>query len=301
MSITFFNTQFHTILKSYLNYIILFLFICFTGIYLGLTTIDGKATVAPENNNEYQLVWADEFDYEGLPNPDKWSYDVGDACDKPAGCGWGNHELQYYTDAMEKNARVQNGHLTIEVHKEKIANSEYSSARLVTKGKGDWKYGKIDIKAQLPKGLGVWSAIWMLSSEDRYKGWPHSGEIDIMENVGYEPDVIYGTAHTLAYHHSIGTHKSDSIIMEDVHNQFHVYSVEWMPDHYTVSVDDKPFFTFENEGSGFEAWPFDQKFHLILNIAFGGDWGGKMGINDTALPAKMNIDYVRVYQKNNYE
>ncbi len=301
MSITFFSNSISTIVKSYLSYIFLFLFVCVVGAYLGLANIDGKPDSIMETQNDYQLVWSDEFDYEGLPNPEKWSYDIGDACDKPAGCGWGNHELQYYTDAVEKNARVRDGHLTIQVHKEKIANSNYSSARLVTKNKGDWMYGKIDIKAQLPPGKGVWSAIWMLSSEDRYKGWPHSGEIDIMEHVGYEPNKIYGTAHTLDYHHSIGTHKSDSIVMDDIYNEFHIYSVEWMPDHYTISMDEKPIFTFENEGTGFKAWPFDQKFHLILNIAFGGDWGGKMGIDDSALPAKMIIDYVRVYQKNNYK
>ncbi len=263
------------------------LFVCSLGFYLSSSA----------KEDPYKLVWSDEFDYEGLPNPDKWSYDVGDACDKPAGCGWGNHELQYYTENQEKNARVHDGHLTIEVHKEDIANSKYSSARLLTKGKGDWLYGKFEIKAKLPPGKGIWSAIWMLSSEDKYNGWPHSGEIDIMENVGYEPHIIHGTAHTLDYHHSIGTHKSGKLFLPDVHDTFHVYGLQWDENQYTVFIDERPIFTFYNESQDFKSWPFDQKFHLILNIAFGGDWGGKEGIDDNALPAKMVVDYVRVYQK----
>jgi len=244
----------------------------------------------------YELVWADEFNYTGLPDSTKWSYDLGDACDLPAGCGWGNHELQYYTDRLE-NVRVKDGHLTIEVLQEKMGKRDYTSARLVTKGKGDWKYGRFEIKAKLPNSLGTWAAIWMLSTDWEYGGWPHSGEIDIMENVAYDSDTIVGTAHTLDYHHSIGTHKTGRLYVPDSDEEFHVYSLEWEADQYQLFVDDRLLFTFKKEADDFKKWPFDKRFHLILNVAYGGDWGGKMGVDPKLLPAKMEVDYVRVYQK----
>lgn len=247
----------------------------------------------------YELVWSDEFDYEGLPDSTKWSYDIGDACDKPCGCGWGNNELQYYTEKDLDNARVADGKLTIEVQAEQMNDKKFTSARLVTKGKGDWKYGRIETRAKLAKGKGVWSAIWMLSTEDKYKGWPHSGEIDIMENVGYDPDTIVGSAHTANFYHNIGTHKSGRIFMPNANQAFHNYVLEWESNEYRLYVDDTHFFTFVNDGTDYKSWPFDESFHLILNVAYGGNWGGKQGIDPTALPARMEVDYVRVYQKDN--
>lgn len=246
----------------------------------------------------YELVWADEFDYEGLPDSTKWSYDVGDACEKPCGCGWGNHELQYYTEKDLDNARVSDGKLTIEVHEEEMKNNKFTSARLVTKNKGDWKYGRIETRAKVAEGKGVWSAIWMLSTEDKHKGWPHSGEIDIMENVGYDPDTIVGSAHTANFYHSIGTHKSGRIFTPTANQDFHNYTLEWEPTEYRLYVDNELYFIFENDGTGFKSWPFDENFHLILNVAYGGDWGGREGVDIAALPARMDVDYVRVYQKN---
>ncbi|MEL6671020.1 MAG: glycoside hydrolase family 16 protein [Bacteroidota bacterium] len=248
-------------------------------------------------NTPYQLVWSDEFDQEGLPDSTKWGYDVGDACNLPPGCGWGNNELQYYTEKRPKNARVEDGHLIIEVHQEEMGSREYSSARLTSKGKGDWLYGRFEIRAKIPRGKGIWSAIWMLSTEDRYNGWPHSGEIDIMENVGYDPDTIVSSAHTLAYNHGIGTQKSVRYAVPDAGDVFHTYTLEWEKDFYQVLVDDKLTFRFDREGDSFKVWPFDQAFHLMLNIAYGGNWGGKMGVDPSALPARMLIDYVRVYEK----
>lgn len=256
-------------------------------------------TKVMSQNSSWEMVWNDEFDINGSPDATKWSYDLGDACDLPAGCGWGNHELQNYTNSS-KNARVEDGKLVIELLKEKIGNSDYSSSRLVSKGKGDWKYGKIEVKAKIPNQLGVWSAIWMLSTDNQYKGWPHSGEIDIMENVGYDADTIVGTAHTLDYHHSIGTHKKGTIYNPTASSQFHIYGLNWDENKYELSLDGEVYFTFHNEGKGFESWPFDQRFHLIMNIAYGGDWGGKLGIAPELLPAKMYVDYVRVYQKQNH-
>ena len=172
-------------------------------------------------NLTYDLVWSDEFDYEGLPDDTKWGYDVG-------GHGWGNNELQYYTEG--ENAFVKDGHLVIEARKEQKEGMEYTSARLVTREKGDWLYGKIEVSAKLPAGLGTWPAIWMLSTDWEYGGWPASGEIDIMEHVGYDQNTIHASIHTQSYYHSINTQKTANKYVEGVCDGFHVYTVEWLPD-----------------------------------------------------------------------
>ena len=240
-----------------------------------------------------ELLWSDEFNYQGYPDSTKWSYDVGDGC--PNLCGWGNNELQYYTEKRLENARVENGHLVIEAHREAMGNRMYSSAKLVSKGKGDWKYGRIEIRAQLPSGIGTWPAIWMLSTDWSYGGWPESGEIDIMEHVGYEPDSIHGTVHTKAYNGMHGTQVGNSIFSKDAEAAFHVYSIDWNPDEILFMMDGQVYHRFENTGEGFEAWPFDKRFHLIMNIAVGGNWGGKHGVDESIWPQQMLIDYVRVY------
>lgn len=234
------------------------------------------------------LVWSDEFDTPGLPDPAKWSYDVG-------GHGWGNQELQYYTSAKAENARVENGHLVIEARKESIGTNPYTSARLVTKGKGDWTYGRIDVRAKLPKGVGTWPAIWMLGSTTPLK-WPDDGEIDIMEHVGYDQGVIHASVHCKKYYHSIGTQKTATITVPDCSEAFHVYSLEWDAESVNMLIDNKPYFNFKNEHSGHDAWPFDKPFHLLLNIAVGGGWGGQKGVDAAIFPQKMEVDYVRVYQ-----
>ncbi|MEJ2503896.1 MAG: glycoside hydrolase family 16 protein, partial [Gemmatimonadota bacterium] len=152
----------------------------------------GPAPPVTVPTGEWRQVWADEFDTPGLPDTLRWSYDVG-------GHGWGNEELQYYTEARQANARVEDGHLIIEARRDSVGGREYSSARLVTKGKGDWQYGRFEARAKLPSGRGTWPAIWMLPTEWRYGGWPESGEIDIMEHVGHDPDVVHATVHTGAY------------------------------------------------------------------------------------------------------
>lgn len=236
-----------------------------------------------------KLVWADEFDYTGLPDTTKWSYDVG-------GHGWGNNELQYYTDRRWDNAHVENGHLIIEARKENYHNSQYTSARLVTKGKGDWKYGRIEVRARIPKGRGTWPAIWMLASTTPLK-WPDDGEIDIMEHVGFDQGRVHGSVHTKKYNHVIGTQKTATTMAPDCSEKFHVYSVTWNANNVRVAVDSTTFFTFSNEHSGYAAWPFDNPMHLLLNIAVGGNWGAQKGIDSTIYPVRMEVDYVRVYQK----
>ena len=236
-----------------------------------------------------KLVWADEFNTAGFPDTARWGYDKG-------GGGWGNNELQFYTAERKENAWVENGHLVISARKENFGKREYTSARMITKNKGDWKYGRIEVKAKLPKGKGIWPAIWMLPTKSAYGGWPKSGEIDIMEFVGYMPDSIFGSVHTGLYNHTIGTQRTKGIVLKDLANAFHVYAIEWTEEKISFLIDDKKYYEFKNERSGAGAWPFDQEFHLILNIAVGGNWGGKFGVDDSIFPQRMEIDYVRVYQ-----
>ena len=237
---------------------------------------------------KWKLVWSDEFNYTGLPDSTKWTAEIG-------GHGWGNSELQYYTSHRSENARVENGMLIIEARKENFEERNYTSARLVTKGKGDWQYGKIEVRAKLPSGRGTWPAIWMLGSTDPIN-WPDDGEIDIMEHVGFNHGFVHGSIHTKKYYHSIGTQKTDTIFISDCAVNFHVYSVEWTKDRIDVAVDGNTFFTFTNEKTGYDAWPFDNKMHLLLNLAVGGNWGGAKGVDDSIWPRRMEVDYVRVYQ-----
>lgn len=235
-------------------------------------------------------VWQDEFEKEGMPDATKWSYDVG-------GNGWGNNELQYYTKETLKNARIENGKLIIETHKESFEKNNYTSARLVTKKKGDWLYGKFVIRAKIPQGVGTWPAIWMLATDQNYgtSYWPDNGEIDIMEHVGFDPNRINANIHTKAYNHSIGTNKGYNIVVPTAITDFHDYILEWTPVEVKLSVDDKTYFTFQKESSEWQKWPFDKPFHLLLNIAIGGSWGGQKGVDNSIFPQRMEIDYVRVY------
>ncbi|WP_119843738.1 family 16 glycosylhydrolase [Reichenbachiella sp. MSK19-1] len=233
-------------------------------------------------------IWQEEFDYTGAPDPTKWGYDLG-------GNGWGNNELQHYTDQPE-NASVADGLLTITAIKEKTENSDYSSARLVTRDKGDFLYGRFEIAAKLPAGKGTWPAIWMLPTDWVYGSWPKSGEIDIMEHVGYDQNRVHITVHTEAYNHSIGTQVGKNKVIEGVSDSFHLYRVDWTPESIKGYIDDLQIFDFPNEHKGSATWPFDQKFHFLLNIAVGGDWGGAEGIDETIYPVEMVVDYVRVYE-----
>lgn len=236
-----------------------------------------------------ELVWSDEFKEDGLPDSSKWNYDTG-------GHGWGNQELQFYTHQRKENARVENGHLIIEARKENWEGLSYTSARLVTKGKAEWQYGRIEVKAKLPSGVGTWPAIWMLGTNTPLI-WPDDGEIDIMEHVGHNQGYIHGSVHCKKYYHSIGTQKTDTIYVPDCSDTFHVYAVEWDKDSVRTSVDNNTYFRFANEQSGYEAWPFDNKMYLLLNLAVGGGWGGQKGVDSTIYPRRMEIDYVRVYQQ----
>lgn len=246
------------------------------------------------NKKQWTLAWADEFDANGQPDSTKWDYDLGDGC--PNNCYWGNNELQFYT-RDSKNIRIENGNLLIEAHKDSLGGRAYTSTRIVSRKKGDWLYGRIEVKAKLPKGKGTWPAIWMLSTDWKYGGWPVSGEIDIMEHVGFDPGVVHGTLHSDKYNHIKQTQQEGKIMVPDCQDAFHIYAVEWEENEIRFFVDDKMYHQVNRKPQDdFHGWPFDQPFHLIMNIAVGGNWGGMQGVDETIWPQRMEVDYVRVYK-----
>jgi beta-glucanase (GH16 family) len=265
------------------------------------------AAGASAGAEDWKLVWSDEFDKPGLPDPAKWNYEEGYLR---------NNERQFYTRARNENARVENGMLVIEARKEefKIPTAasrgkgkgratkgrevaDYTSASLTTQGKASWTYGRIEVRAKLPTGRGMWPAIWTLGENIRQVGWPTCGEIDIMENVGFDPDTICANIHTKSYNHVMRTNKGSRIKIPKPYEDFHVYAIEWRPERIDFFVDKTKYFTFQNEGTGPAAWPYDKPQYLILNIAIGGSWGGQKGIDDGIFPQRMYVDYVRVYQR----
>ncbi|MGQ8337378.1 family 16 glycosylhydrolase [Sunxiuqinia sp. A32] len=253
-------------------------------ILLLLLTLISAQTIAQQNECD-KVIWSDEFEVDGAPSSEKWDYDLG-------GDGWGNNELQTYTNSRS-NSWIADGKLYIKAIK---SNGSWTSARLVSREKGDWLYGRIEVKAKLPSGKGTWPAIWMLPTDWEYGGWPASGEIDIMEHVGYDPGVVHGTIHTKAYNHGIGTQQGASITVADATTNFHVYAIEWTEEQMRWYVDNQLYFTFNNEHKTYKEWPFDKRFHLLLNIAIGGDWGGAQGIDPNLTQATMEIEYVRISQ-----
>ncbi|MFA5138106.1 MAG: glycoside hydrolase family 3 C-terminal domain-containing protein [Elusimicrobiota bacterium] len=235
-------------------------------------------------------IWSDEFSVDGLPDPQKWGYDVG-------GDGWGNKELQFYTRERLENARVEDGKLILEAKKEPWEGRSYTSARLISRGKGDWTYGRIEVRAKLPEGRGTWPAIWMLpTGPEQGLGEPEMGELDIMEHVGHDPGVIQASAHCGAYNWPAKTEKTATLKVPDAMSAFHIYAVERRPTRIDFLVDGKRVLSFPNEGKGRQVWPFDRPFHLLLNVAVGGIWGGENGVDDSIFPARMEVDYVRVYE-----
>ena len=246
------------------------------------------------STGKWNLVWDDEFDYQGLPDPIKWNFET--AGNKT---GWGNKENQYYTDHDSTNAWVKDGVLTITARKKNMGGKKYTSARLNSQGKGDWLYGRFEIKAKLPRGRGTWPAIWMLPTDWTYGDWPDSGELDIMENVGFMPDTLIFSAHTKSYNHIMHTQKTKRIFYPGTSDDYHVYALEWEKDQIRYYVDDHLALTVNNEHKTYAEWPFDKPLYMILNFAVGGFWGGEQGIDDRIFPSQFKIDYVRVYQSDN--
>lgn len=235
----------------------------------------------------WTLVFSDEFDGNGALDPAKWGYEIGYIR---------NHEAQYYTSRPE-NVRAESGNLVVEGRKEVYQGYAYTSASINTLGRFEFLYGRVEVRAKLPTGNGAWPAIWMLGTNRTQVGWPTCGEIDIMENVGFDPLAIHGSVHTAAYNHTIGTQKTAVVTVTNPWEDFHVYAMEWYSDRIDIFVDGQKYFTFRNEGAGSSTWPFDKPQYLLINLAIGGSWGGQKGINDALFPQRYLIDYVRIYQQ----
>ncbi len=239
----------------------------------------------------YSLIWNDEFDgLEGhavLPQTDKWFYETGNH-------GWGNNELQNYIEGVHGSdtcAIVSGGTFRIIAKKKE---DQILSIRINTKE--SWKYGYFEARLKLPQGKGTWPAYWMLPKN--FKNWPADGEIDIMEEVGYRPNWLSSAIHCNAYNHAIKTEKTGEQFIATAQSDFHVYALEWTEDYIRGFVDGKCHFEFPNDKQGNkDTWPFDVPFYLKLNLAWGGNWGGAQGVDESILPATYEIDYVRVYQK----
>jgi beta-glucanase (GH16 family) len=244
-------------------------------------------TAATKPANAWELVWEDNFDVAGLPDSTIWGYEEGYIR---------NGEAQYYTKNRPENARVEDGNLVIEARLDNWNGNKITSASLNTYGKKSMLYGRIEVKAKLPTGVGTWPAIWMLGNViNEGTGWPACGEIDIMENVGYDPDTIHANIHTEAYNHAIKTNKGNRIGVAKPYENYNVYALEWFEDHMDFFLNDSLYFSFKNEGTGNSVWPFDKPHYLLINFAVGGAWGGQKGLDEAILPQKYYIDYVRVY------
>ena len=218
----------------------------------GNSSTPSQAPTPVPGTGAWTLVFSDEFDTAGAPDPSKWGYELGYIR---------NDEKQYYTSRAE-NVRVEGGNLVVEGRKESFQGFGYTSASINTLGHFEFQYGKVEVRAKLPAGVGMWPAIWTLGVNRRTVGWPACGEIDIMENVGFEPARIHGSVHTTTYNHTKGTQKTATVDIAPPSNDFHVYTMEWYRDRIDVSVDGQKFFSFRNEGAGTPVWPFDAPQYL---------------------------------------
>ena len=256
-------------------------------------------TVKTNDGRELKLVWNDEFNGEGLPDPSKWSYEIGYVR---------NNEAQYYTDARLENVCQKDGNLVITTLKEKYslegkkntkgrAEAEYTSGAIETLGKASWLYGRVEVRAKLPKGKGIWPAIWMMGDNIGKVGYPKCGEIDVMEYVGHTPKRSHATIHMQNKDNLRGVvSKGKNLFFENLEEEFHVFALEWTEEQLTILVDERVALEFKRaeEAPKTPEWPFDKPCYIILNTALGGSWGG--AIAEDTCPAEFLIDYVRVYQ-----
>lgn len=255
------------------------------------TNLSGKSDVQIEkvafDPAKWELAWQDEFDKGTAPDPKYWGYEEGYLR---------NNEAQYYTKDRRENARIEGGKLVIEARKDDWQGKPITSAAIETYGKKDFLYGRIEVRAKLPTGKGTWPAIWMLGSDIGKTGWPACGEIDIMENVGFDPNRTHANIHVKKYNHMNGNGRGNNMIVPDLPKDFHIYALEWTKDKMDFFFDDTRYFTYKNEGTGVDAWPFDKPQYLILNLAIGGTWGGQQGVDEALFPHRFEVDYVRYYK-----
>ncbi len=271
---------------------------------LGTVSCKKETTIAENQIDEwktaaravtYNLVWSDEFNYSGLPNSQKWSHEIWDP-------GRVNNEKQAYTNRLE-NTRVENGHLVIEARRDWHNGHEYTSGRL--NSKVGWTYGRMEARVKVPAGWGTWPAFWLYPNDESKYGWnnttnywwPNCGEIDILEHVGKDQNQVHGSVHSRDYYFRIGNQRTGKTYVGDATTAYHVYAVEWSPDRIDFFVDNNKYYTVYNDYSGWGSWPFNHDFHIILNLAVGGDWGGDPDPN--IWPRRMEVDYVRVYKMEN--
>lgn len=247
---------------------------------------DDDGYITPDTYPSMQLKWADEFNATALSTTD-WTHELGNGCNISL-CGWGNNELEVYTDKPE-NIKLDNGKLVITALEQ---SGGYTSARIKTENKQELRYGRIDVRAKLPKGQGIWPAIWMLGENIDVVSWPACGEIDIMELVGHEPATVHGTVHYRddVYKYFSG---STSLISGDFSDKYHVFTIVWDFNTITWYVDNVPFKQFTN--SNIAGWPFNKSFYFIMNVAVGGNWPGPPD-DTTVFPQQMIVDYIRVFQ-----
>ena len=252
-------------------------------------TQEAAAQAAYYAPDGYTLVWHDEFDKGSELNADDWVHEVQNS-------GWVNHELQNYVNHKTPEGKlvteVRNGNLRITALKE---NGKVYSGRVYAKRNTGWKYGYIEARIKLPRGKGTWPAFWMMPVN--FRSWPADGEIDIMEEVGYHPNYVSSSLHANAHVHSNGTQVTHEMYCEGAEGEFHTYAMEWTAQNITTYVDGKVQLSYNNRGLGRDDWPYDDPFYVILNLAWGGDWGGAQGVDESALPVTMEVDYVRVFQK----
>jgi beta-glucanase (GH16 family) len=243
--------------------------------------------------SEWKLVWADEFEQPGAEiDPAKWQFEKGMIR---------NREAQLYTDRSE-NVRVEDGCLVIEARKERMAVpnkragtfAEYTSGSVETFSKAAWKHGRVEVRAKCPRGWGMWPAVWMMGTNITEVGWPACGEIDVMENVGFEPDKVHASIHFKGRTRDVDD--TSTAIVEQLAREFHLYAMEWDGKQVRIFVDGRRYFTFDRDDAK-AAWPLDQPMYLKLNLAVGGQWGGRHGIDDAVFPQRFVIDYVRVYER----
>ena len=235
-------------------------------------------------DDKRKLVWEENFNTTTLDET-SWNFELGNGC--PNLCGWGNNEAQLYTN---KNHELKDGFLIIEAKKE---GESYTSTRITTQNKKAFQYGRIETRAKLPVGTGLWPAFWMLGQNISTVGWPKCGEIDILEYVGREPHMAYTSLHTQDSHgNTINTKKTT---ISNIEEGFHLYAIDWTKDKIVFLIDDKEVYTFQPAPKNENTWPFNQPFYIIVNAAVGGNFGGHE-IDDTIFPQKFEIDYIRVYQ-----
>lgn len=253
-----------------------------------LPAITDNAAAARYAAADWRLIWGDEFDRPGAPDPAKWDFERGLIR---------NREAQFYTAGRPENARVEGGNLIITARREPWEGAKYTSASVVSRGRFSFQYGKLEIRARIPTGRGAWPALWLLGANFATAGWPRCGEIDLMENVGYDPDRVHFTVHTRAFNHVKKTGVGRAITVPRPYEAFHAFGLIWTAERIEFFCDGRKVHEFANDGQGADHWPFDQPFFLLMNLAIGGAWGGQQGIDETIFPLEYHIDYVRVWQR----